>query len=107
MKDQPNFHIMWYEQMKADLDKEVESLQQFLGTDLDKGQMAELKRRVQIDSMQKHAFKGMAPFSKFFNRKGQAGTPENALKNDPKIISEWKEWLKENLDETDLPINIF
>ena len=96
---------MWYEQMKADLDKEIKSLQQFLGTDLDQRQMTELKMRVQIDAMQKHVSRGMAPFSKFFDRKGQSGTPENALKNDPKVILEWKEWLKENIDGTDLPIS--
>ena len=43
---------MWFEDMRADFDSELEKLQNFLGTKVSGEKLVELKKRVHIDNMQ-------------------------------------------------------
>ena len=104
---------MWFEDMKADFDTELAKLQKFLGTEVSGDKLKELKRRVNIDTMQTLAVQQMggegtpmgAGMKMFFQRKGQVGGMKAALKEDH-VVSEWKEWIKEKTQGTDLPITI-
>ena len=50
---------MWFEDMKADFDGEIERLQKFLGTTVSGETMDELKKRVNIEKMTATAVKEM------------------------------------------------
>merc|ERR1711990_661566 len=112
-RNHPNLHFMWFEDMKADLDGELEKLQEFLGTRVSGKTMAELKVRVSVEKVQAKATQFLggegtslgASMAKYFQYKGRVSGLKEALKND-ETVEEWKIWIKQNLEGTDLPIKI-
>ena len=109
-RNHPNLHFVWYEDLKADFDGELEKIQSFLGTDVKGEKLDELKRRVNIKTMQSEAAKqggktmGEGRF-KFYQRNGQVGGIKSAIKDDNKV-EEWRKWIREKVNETNIPMEI-
>ena len=112
-RNHPNLHFMWFEDMKADFDSELEKLQNFLGTKVSGEKLVELKKRVHIDNMQAKGIEELGGpgtpmgdvMGKFFQRKGKVGGLKEALKDD-KTVEEWKVWIGQQMEGTDLPIKV-
>ena len=85
---------MWFEDMKADFDTELAKLQKFLGTEVSEDKLEELKKRLDMQALALQKMRG---------EKGKVGGMKAALKEDH-LVSEWKEWIKEKIQGTDLPI---
>jgi len=109
-RSHPNIHFMWYEDLKSDFDQEVSRLQKFLGTDVNGEKMEELKKRVNIKTLQAMDTRmggktmGEANFN-FYRRGGQVGGLKKALEDD-KEVEKWKDWVKRKVEETRVPIQI-
>ena len=96
--------------MKADFDCELARLQEFLGTEVSGDKLEELKKRLDMQALAVQQMRGeetqMGAGMKMFPQgKRQVGGMKAALKADH-LVSEWKEWIKEKTQGTDLPITI-
>ena len=110
MRDHPNLHFVWYEDLKADFDSELQKIQSFLGTNVKGEKLEELKRRVNIKTMQSEAAKqggktmGAGRF-KFYQRNGQVGGIKEAIKDDHEVDL-WRKWVREKVSDTGIPMEI-
>ena len=108
-KDSRNVFFVWYEDMKADLGKVIDNLQEFLGTPtLDKDQKTALMDYLSIDNFRKntavnkeHEIPGKEKGS--FIRKGIVGDHKNYF--DQEMLEEWDKWLKNEFIVTDIDMS--
>ena len=95
--------------MKADFDTELQKIQSFLGTDVKGEKLEELKRRVNIKTMQSEAAKMSGKMResnmKFYQRNGQVGGIAAAIKDD-KEVDLWRKWVRSKVKDTGIPMEI-
>ena len=109
-RESQNLHFVWYEDLKADFDGELAKIQSFLGTNVQGEKLEELKRRVDIKTMQAQATqqggKTMGSLRhKFYQRNGQVGGLLKALKDDQEVAI-WRKWIEDKIKETGIPMDI-
>lgn len=110
-RDHPNLHFVWYEDMKADFDSELARMQKFLGTKVQGEKLDELRRRVNIKTMQADAAKQGGKSlgegrRKFYQRNGRVGGLKAALGEDQQEVDLWRQWAKEKVEETGIDMDI-
>ncbi|XP_063889967.1 sulfotransferase 1A1-like [Scylla paramamosain] len=107
-RNHPNFHIMFYEDMKADIIGELKRLDAFLGTKLTLQQLDNVARHTSFKEMKKREeiTLGMGTGDKIFNqevtkkdggffRKGETGDWRNKLS--PELAAKVDAWVEKNM----------
>eukprot|EP00094_Tigriopus_californicus_P008954 TCALIF_08630-PA protein Name:"Similar to SULT1C4 Sulfotransferase 1C4 (Homo sapiens)" AED:0.11 eAED:0.11 QI:74/0.71/0.62/1/0.85/0.75/8/100/616 len=108
LKDNKNFQFVWYEDLKKDHAKGVRELSEFLGIKRTEDEIRTLVKHLSIDEMRKRAMQEAkdseekVEFSKFF-RKGVVGDWKNYFAGEK--LEEWENWIKENVQGTDIQMN--
>ncbi|XP_066971856.1 sulfotransferase 1C4-like [Macrobrachium rosenbergii] len=100
-KDHPNLHIMFYEDMKADVMSELRKLNEFLGTNLTEDQLKKVAEHTNFNNMKEHPT--MAPnsvaFQGSFFHTGKVGSSKGQLP--PELDARVDAWVKENALKVD------
>ncbi|KAK7070487.1 hypothetical protein SK128_026163 [Halocaridina rubra] len=109
-KNHPNFHFMFYEDMKADIDNQLRKLNEFLGTELTQVQLNKIREYTSFASMKKRydmmmtaenldiMNKDVEEQGGGFFRKGQAGDWKNNFS--PELLQEMTQWIESNASGT-------
>ncbi|XP_064119308.1 luciferin sulfotransferase-like [Macrobrachium nipponense] len=95
-KDHPNLHIMFYEDMKADIMAELEKLNQFLGTSLTEEQLKRVAELTSFNNMKDHPTMvvNIQGFQGSFLHKGEVGSSKGQLP--PELDAQMDAWIKDN-----------
>ncbi|XP_066971874.1 luciferin sulfotransferase-like isoform X2 [Macrobrachium rosenbergii] len=100
-RDHPNLHIMFYEDMKADIMSELKKLNVFLGTNLTEDQLKRVAEHTTFNNMKEHPT--MAPsfvsFKGSFFHTGQVGSSKGQFP--PELDAQVDAWIKENAVKVD------
>ncbi|XP_068241362.1 luciferin sulfotransferase-like [Palaemon carinicauda] len=100
-RNHPNMHILYYEDMKADIMSELRKMNEFLGTKLTEDQLKKVAQHTSFENMKAHPT--MAPDSvsfkgSFFNT-GLIGSSKGKLS--PELDARMDAWVKENASKVD------
>jgi len=100
-RDHPNLHIMFYEDMKADIMAELKRLDKFLGTNLTDEQLKKVSEHTSFDNMKANPSMvlDIAGFKGSFFYKGQVGSSKGQLP--PELDARMDAWIKENAAKVD------
>ncbi len=107
-RDHPNMKFLWYEDIRADLPNAIRQLADFLGQEMDDGEIAALSDLMQIDNYRKQYSKENSDKmerrqdKEKLIRSGAVGNWRDKA-DDPKW-SKLIAWVEKNVDGTDLPI---
>ncbi|XP_064120435.1 luciferin sulfotransferase-like [Macrobrachium nipponense] len=100
-RDHPNLHIMFYEDMKADIMAELRKLNEFLGTNLTEDQLKKVAEHTNFNNMKENPT--MAPnsvdFKGSFFHTGKVGSSKGQLS--PELDARVDAWVKENASKLD------
>lgn len=111
MRNHPNVHFVWYEDMKKDYRKCIQGIQTFIGTHIGGKALEELIERTNIDSMRKAAVANVkAPneemqkkieewMGKHF-RKGVVNDHKNHINQE--MTEEIDAWIEKSLNGTNI-----
>ncbi|XP_045104699.1 sulfotransferase 1E1-like [Portunus trituberculatus] len=108
-RNHPNLHIMFYEDMKGDINEELKRLDAFLGTNLTPQQLDNVARHTSFKEMKKREeiTLGAGTGEKMFNqeitkrdggffRKGETGDWKNKLS--PELTAKVDAWIEKNIN---------
>ncbi|XP_064120327.1 sulfotransferase 1C4-like [Macrobrachium nipponense] len=100
-RNHPNLHIMFYEDMKADIMAELRKLNEFLGTNLTEDQLKKVAEHTNFNNMKENPT--MAPnsvdFKGSFFHTGKVGSSKGQLS--PELDARVDAWVKENASKLD------
>ncbi|XP_069176542.1 sulfotransferase 1E1-like [Procambarus clarkii] len=101
-KHDPNMHFVFYEDLKADIKKELGTLNEFLGTNLSQQQLENVAQHSSFSSMKARSEKDAANYHQgaqrregAFFRKGKIGDRKNHFS--PELEQEMNRWIEKNL----------
>ncbi|XP_042858260.1 sulfotransferase 1C4-like [Penaeus japonicus] len=101
-KGHRNLHVMFYENMKADIHGELRNLANFLQLDRDDDQLKTVADHASFDSMRsRHERVNVNHGIRNFFRKGQVGDWKNAATGD--LNERMDAWIRENSHGIDIP----
>ncbi|XP_069170151.1 sulfotransferase 1A1 isoform X3 [Procambarus clarkii] len=101
-KDDANMHFVFYEDLKADIKKELGTLNEFLGTNLSQQQLENVAQHTSFSSMKARSEKDAANYHQgaqrregAFFRKGEIGDWKNHFS--PELEQDMNRWIEKNL----------
>ncbi|XP_068241104.1 sulfotransferase 1A3-like [Palaemon carinicauda] len=97
----PNLHILFYEDMKADIMAELEKLNGFLGTGLNKEQLQKVVELTSFKNMKAHPTMvvNIEALHGSFLHKGEVGSSKGQIP--PELDARMDAWIKENALKVD------
>jgi len=98
-RNNPNFKIVWYEDLVSDMPKMIKEIATFTGYTLSEEQVEKLANHCTVDNFKKNSAVNFRPG---FIRKGQVGDWKNHFKN-PETLEKFNEWIAMNNTEN-IPI---
>ena len=97
--------IIWYEEMKENLEKIIHETTGFLGYKLTENKVEILKDNLTIETFrqaEQGLFGPISPMGKEFFRKGIVGDWKNYFGG--KTLLSWAQWISDHLEGTDIVI---
>ena len=98
--------ILWYENMKKDLNSVIKDVAKFLGFDLTESEVMKLDDHLYIDNFRKVFTEsyGGDEIMKNFIRRGQVGDWKEYF--DETNANIWDAWISSNLDDTGIELPV-